>query len=903
MSPSGKTLYLIDGSSYIYRAFYALGRLTNSKGMATQAIYGFAQMLLKVLREHEPHGVCVVFDAPGPTFRHEMYEEYKATRQRMPEDLVQQIPYIKELVRCHGVPQLEREGVEADDVIATLADKAGEEGWSVVIVSGDKDLYQLVQDPRVRQWDPQRDKTTTEKEVLERYGVTPRQMADFLALMGDSSDNVPGVPKVGEKTAGKLLARWDSLDGMYENLEKVSGSSLRKNLEENRERAYLSRRLVTLRRDLALDVSLDDLQASPVLEEDLESLYRELDFQSLLESFREEGILSGKSREPAPQAVGRTDRTVRSSEELEEVVESLRGTESFSVDLETTSENPMRAELVGVALSWKDHEACYIPVGHTGDGSEGQLSSEEVLGALTPLLEKEAPSKVGQNVKYEWVVFRRHGVALNGIGFDTMVADYLLNPGSHSHKLERIAREHLGEGMISYEDVAGKGKNQVSFAEVAVKAATEYACEDAEIAWRLAPVLRRKLAESALEELCDSLERPLIEVLASMEHKGVLVDASKLEELARELDKRMDQRAARIYELAGEDFNIQSPKQLGGILFDKLHLKVVKKTKTGPSTDVSVLETLAAEHPIAEEILDYRSLAKLKGTYAEALPKLIHPETGRIHTSYNQTVTATGRLSSSNPNLQNIPVRTEEGRKIRQAFIPAPGCVLLSADYSQIELRILAHYSGDENLVAAFREGEDVHRRTAAEVLDVAPQEVTPEMRRQAKAINFGIIYGMGPFGLARQLRISNTSAKGAIDRYFERYRGVKRFIEETVEEAKKRGYCQTLLGRIRRTPELQSRNRTVRQQGERLAVNTTIQGTAADLIKKAMIEIHGALRAEGLRSEMTVQVHDELIFEVPEDELERMKALVQERMENVRELNVPLQVDVGWGSNWGEAH
>lgn len=898
-----KTFYLIDGSSYIYRAFYALSRLTSPTGMPTQAVYGFAQMLVKVLREQHPDYVCVVFDAPGPSFRHEMYDQYKANRQKMPEDLVVQVPYIKNLVSYQGIPQLERQGYEADDLIAALTHWGREQGLEVVIVSGDKDLLQLVEDPHVRQWDPQRDLVLQEQQVFERFGVTPRQMKDLLALMGDSSDNVPGVKGVGEKTAKQLLQEWGSLDAIFAHLDEVKSPAVRKKLEQNRDLAYLSQELVAFKEDMDMGQALQDFSVGSPAKEELLGLYQELGFKSLLQSLREEWGVDPPVAAAQLRSPRRRDHIIATEQEFSELLDALGKQERISVDLETTSPDPMRAELVGIALSWEDHVGCYLPVAHTGKNSQQQLDAQRVLSALQPILSRQRPGKVGQNIKYEWVVFKRHGIELQGIVFDTMVANYLLDPGKYSHSLDNIAREHLGETMISYTDVTGKGKAQIGFAEVDVAQAAEYACEDAEVTWRLAPILRRKLVEQNLQELYETLELPLIEVLAKMEYHGILVDAGQLRVLSKELDAAMERKAAVIYELAKEEFNIQSPKQLAGILFEKLGLRVVKRTKSGPSTDMSVLEELAAEHPIAEQVLAYRSLAKLKGTYADALPKLIHPQTGRIHTSYNQTVAATGRLSSSEPNLQNIPIRTAEGRRIREAFVAAPGHVLLSADYSQVELRILAHYSQDQRLVEAFREGADVHRRTAAEMFGIPPHEVTPEMRRQAKTINFGIIYGMGAFGLARRLGVNNKTAKEAIERYFEHYQGVRQFIDQVIRAARKSGYCETLLGRRRAIPELHSRNRTVRQQGERLAVNTPIQGTAADLIKKAMLEIHRALQKSAARTLMLLQVHDELVFEVPEAELDAVRGLIKDHMEKVLSLSVPLEVDMGWGRNWTEAH
>jgi DNA polymerase-1 len=898
-----KSLYLIDGSSYIYRAFYALGRLTNSRGMPTQAIYGFAQMILKVVREKKPDLICMVFDASGPTFRHEAYNAYKATRQQMPEDLAVQVPYIKELVRYHGIPQTEVPGYEADDIIAALTQWAVEQDLDVVIVSGDKDLHQLIEDSHVQQWDPQKDRVFTEQGVAERFGVTPRQMADYLALVGDSSDNIPGVKGVGEKTARQLLQQWGTLDEILNHIEDIPSAALRKKLQESRDMAHLSKRLVLFKTDAPVARDINQyLAQSPMLPE-LMKLYEELDFRGLLKTLRDEWEEPGEASPLKSSGPSRSNEILTTVEQLSELVRRIEEAGQFSIDLETTSPDPMSAKLVGIALSFGDHEAYYVPVGHDGAGSGGQLLEKEVLGALEPLLIAPRPEKMGQNIKYEWVVFKRYGITLKGIAFDTMVASYLLDPGKFAHGLERIAAEYLGETVASYTDITGKGKAQVAFARVDINKAADYACCDAETTWRLVPILRDKLQESKLEDLYGYLELPLIEILAKMEYAGILVDAGRLETLSLEFEKAMDQKAAVIYDLGKEEFNIQSPKQLAYILFEKLGLRVIKKTKTGPSTDISVLEVLALEHPIVDHVLAYRSLAKLKGTYVDALARLIHPETGRIHTSYNQTVTATGRLSSSDPNLQNIPIRSEEGRKIREAFIAAPGHVLLSADYSQIELRLLAHYSQDKYLLEAFHSGEDVHRHTAAEMLSIPPHQVTPEMRRQAKTINFGIIYGMGAFGLAQRLRISNKMARAAIERYFERYEGVKRFIESTVAKTRKLGYCETMLGRRRAIPELQSRNRTIQQQGERLAVNTPLQGTAADLIKKAMIDIDMALEKSGLRASMLLQVHDELVFEVPLDELEATKKLVQEEMETIWDLSVPLKVDLGWGENWAKAH
>jgi DNA polymerase I len=907
MNPK-KTLFLIDGSSYLYRAFYALGRLTNSRGMPTQAIYGFAQMLFKVMREKKPDYLCVVFDPPGPTHRHEMFSAYKATRQKMPEDLIVQVPFIKELVRYHGIARLERDGYEADDVIATLTCWAAAHDLQVVIVSGDKDLLQLVSDPRVCQWDSQKDHVFTEKGVAERFGVTPGQMVDYLALVGDSTDNIPGVKGVGEKTARQLLLTWKSLDEIFQHLDDISPGSLKAKLQSDRNSAYLSRDLVSLKCDVPISPDLEEFLPKPPQKTDLFQFYGELNFKSLLEALRQEwGGVEGAAEPTAPPAPMEME-TIRDQKALAELVKVLEDRPEFALQIDSTASDPMRGRIKGMAISFKDHAACYIAFPQPDESGQTRISDRQLLNTISSLLGRSEIGKVGHNLKGDWIALKKHGMQLNGIAFDTMVASYLLDPGRHAHDLGRLAGEHLGE-TLTQEPLAAsqepKNKNQNPKGSLFpdTPQAVAAACRGVETIGRLAPLLRSKLGEANQEPLFLSLELPLIEVLAGMEYRGILVDAGRLESLALDFEKAMSQRAASIFELAKEDFNIQSPKQLAYILFEKLGLRVVKKMKSGPSTDSSVLEELAFSHPIVEHILSYRSLAKLKGTYADVLPRLVHPETRRIHTSFNQTVTATGRLSSSDPNLQNIPIRSEEGRKIREAFIPSPGHVLLSADYSQIELRILAHFSQDEHLLEAFQSDGDVHRQTAAEIFNIPQHEVTSEMRRQAKTINFGIIYGMSAFGLAKRLGISRQIAGGVIERYFDRYRGVKHYIDTVVEAARKSGYTETILGRRRPIPELASRNHTIRQQGERLAINSPIQGSAADLIKKAMIDTDRALREERLAAAMLLQVHDELVMEVREGVLEAAKELIQKKMEQVWNLAVPLKVDLGWGENWSRAH
>lgn len=892
-----QTIYLIDGSSYLYRAFFAIQRrLTSPDGMPTTAIYGFAQMLQKVLHEQNPEFICIVFDAPGPKFRHALYEDYKKTREAMPEDLVVQVKAIKEMISAYGIPYLEKEGYEADDLIASICKWAKKRGYRVIIVSGDKDLHQLIDNDHILQWDPQRDVWYDEKKVEEKFGVPPSKMKDFLALVGDSSDNVPGVPGIGPKRAAELLARAASFDDLVNRPELIP-PNLRDKIMENLDTFKLSRELVTLKENALEDINLDMLKPKNPDIQKLHDLFQSWGFHSLLPEIKKQ--LQPEERKEARLEIKEVpNRAVEivGEEELRKVIEKIYSLGRLSLDLETTSEDPMRAEIVGVALAIEPLKAWYVPIAHPSPG----MTLDQFLSIFGPVVEDPKIEKWGQNLKYEYVVLKRRGLELRNISFDSMIASYLLEPGQHSHRLEWIVERYLGERMTSFREVTQKkGK----FSDVPVEVAAEYAGADAEVVVRLEPLLKSKLTEEGLMDLFTSVELPLIEILGTMEHHGVTIDVDKLRDLSKELEVKLHNCEKQIYGLVGQEFNIQSPKQLGEILFNRLGLPVIKKTKTGPSTDMSVLEELAVHHPVVQEILAYRSLAKLKNTYVDSLPQMINPETGRIHTSYNQTVTATGRLSSSNPNLQNIPIRTEEGRRIREAFIAPEGSVLISADYSQIELRVLAHYSNDPKLLEAFARGDDIHASTAAEVFHVKVEEVTPEMRRQAKAINFGIIYGMGPFGLSKALGISKTEAKQIIDTYFERYAGVKRFIDETIQKATEAGFVRTLMGRKRSIPELQSKSKTIRQQGERLAVNTTIQGTAADLMKKAMIDVYLALKSGGFGAVPILQVHDELVFEAPKELRRDLCELIKEKMVKVYDLRVPLVVDIGYGSNWAEAH
>lgn len=888
MANKKETIYLIDGSSYIYRAYHTTGTLSSSKGVPTGAVFGFTNMIVKTLREKSPTYIAVVFDAKGPTFRHKKYSEYKANRPEMPEDLRSQIPRIHEVVAAYRLPSLSVEGFEADDIIATLTRQAREKGWNVVIVSGDKDLMQLVGDD-VLMWDPQRDILYDSKTVEKKFGVPPSRMSDFLALMGDTSDNIPGVPGVGQKTAALLIEEFGSLDGILSRAEEIRKPKLRQSVIENQDKVLLSRDLVKLEEDVPLDVDVENIRRGEQDVSRLRQIFRELEFKRLLEDLPPERALS---------FAGYT--TVRTTEALSEWIEDIRRVGRFAVDVETTSEQPVRADLVGVSLSAREGQACYIPVGHV---QGEQLDKTEVIRALKPVLEDEKIEKIGQNIKYDFIVLRKEGIEIRGIGCDTMLASYLLDPTRRGHSLDDLAQVFLHHATIPIKDLIGTGKNQVTFSQVDIDSASQYACEDADVTFRVAEILCPRVESEGLGDLFRNIELPLIPVLADMELAGVRIDIDYLDELSSEFGSILERTEAEIYEMAGKPFNINSPKQLGEMLFDTLGLKATKKTKTGRSTSLEVLEQLALEHALPRKILEYRSIFKLKSTYADALRTLVNPATGRIHTSFNQAVAATGRLSSSDPNLQNIPVRTTEGRKIRRAFIPRDGYVFVAADYSQIELRVMAHLSNDERLRDAFSSGEDIHAITAASVFDVPPAMVTSEMRRRAKAINFGIMYGMGPFKLAEQIGVGLKMAKTYLEEYYETYSGVKRYMEELPEKAAKDGFVTTILGRKRFLPDLKNPNKIAQQAARRVAVNTTIQGSAADLMKLAMIQVHEALKASTLPASMILQVHDELILEAREDVAEEAVALLKEHMEGAYPLTVPLVVDAAIGKNWDEAH
>jgi len=885
-----KTVYLIDGTAYIHRAYHAIRELTNSAGLPTNAIFGFTRMLIKLMEDRKPSYAGMFFDAKGPTFRHEMYRDYKANRPPMPQDMAVQIPYIKQVTTGFNLPVIEKQGFEADDLIGTLANLAEKEGFDVVMVTGDKDFMQLVSEKSVI-WDPMKDIVIDRPYIQESFGVTPEQIIDVMGLSGDTADNIPGVPGIGQKTALALIKAFDTLENLYENVDTITKKKQRENLIAFKDQAFLSRKLAAIDIEAPVSFSSEDFQISEPDKKALAGLFKSLEFRQLQQMFPEKQDLSHKNY-----------RAVVDTAQLDELIKKLEATEIFALDTETTSKDPMKAELVGISFSTRPDDAVYIPFAHD---APGQLDPEDTFNRLKPLLENAKYQKIGQNIKYDWIVLKRRGIVLSGVRFDTMLASYLLNPSKRAHNLDQIALDFLDHKTIRYEDLVGKGEKDKGFQTVALEKAIPYACEDADVTLMARNELMPKLEALDLMDLMRDVEMPLIPVLVKMEMCGICVDKQRLQELSTSFSYQLDGIEKDIYAVAGEEFNIKSSQQLSRILFEKLQLPVVKKTKkkTGHSTDVDVLTILAAQHELPALILSHRTLSKLKSTYTDALLELIHPETGRIHTSYNQTVTATGRLSSSKPNLQNIPIRTEEGRRIRSAFIPEDGWQLISADYSQIELRILAHYSEDEILIKAFLDEEDIHTRTACEVFGIPEDQMTSELRRQAKAINFGIVYGMSAFGLSKQLGISQKMAKVYIDNYFSRYGGVKRFMDQTIESSRKAGKTTTLLNRIRLLPDINSTNQNVRGFAERIAVNTPIQGTAADLIKIAMIRVDDAFQKQRLKSAMLLTVHDELVFESPPDEIETVQRLVKEIMENIWELRVPLKVNIARGNNWAEAH
>ncbi|MGD9208715.1 MAG: DNA polymerase I [Syntrophobacterales bacterium] len=896
MATKKATLYLIDGSSYIYRAFYGVRHLSTSTGIPTNAIYGFANMLNRVLRERNPLYMAIALDAPGPTFRHDLSPDYKANRPRMPEDLSGQIPFIKRLIAALGIPYMEIPGYEADDIIGTLATWASDQGAEVVMISGDKDLLQLVS-PKVHMWDSMKNEVFGPAEVEKRFGVPASQVVEIMGLAGDSSDNIPGVPGIGPKTAQRLIKEFGSIENLLSALDKVSKEKERKRLETHSEQAMMSRSLAKIKCDVPLDKDWQEFELGQADLSDLTNLYRELEFKKFLQE------LGGTQEGVEPEEIRRDYQLITTTDGLKQILSQIGQSPKVAFSLMTSDEGSFGSDLVGLALAWGPEQGCYLPLSHPSESDHASLNQSEVMKLLTPILSDPRVHKVIHNSKQAWIILNSLGVELSGLQFDTMLGAYVLDPGKRVQNLEVLAREHIDVSLVALEDLVGTGKKRRSIASVPLEQVSSYAGDQAVFALQLADILNEKIKAANQTTLFNDIELPLVRVLARMEMKGVKVDVERLDLLAKNFSERLEVSAEKIHQMAGEPFNINSPQQLGRILFDKLGLPMGKKTKTGYSTSMDVLSSLSPHHPLPGEVLNYRSLTKLKNTYVDALPPMVNPGTGRIHTSYNQTATVTGRLSSSEPNLQNIPIRTEEGREIRRAFVADSGNVLISADYSQIELRILAHYSKDEALLEAFTKGEDIHLRTAAEIFGIQPDKVTAEMRRQAKAINFGIIYGMSSFRLAKDLDIPQKTGQEIIERYFERYQGVRLYMEEMPKAGREQGFVATLFNRKRFLPDLKSRNRNIRQFAERTAINTPIQGSAADIIKLAMIAIDAELERRALPARMIMQVHDELVFEGEADSAQEVAQLVQDEMESVASLEVPLVVKAGIGANWDEAH
>ena len=901
-----KKIFLLDGFAIAYRSYFAFIRnpLINSRGENTSAVFGFANTLRSLIKQQDLNYIMVAFDPRTPTFRHERYPAYKATREKMPDEMREQFPKIFSLLDAYNIKYLEKDRFEADDIIGTLATKAAKEGFEVYIVSGDKDFAQLVND-KIKLYNIK--STSGDPDIMdydgvkEKFGVAPSQIIDLLALMGDSSDNVPGVPQVGPKTATKLLSSFESLNNIYENIDDVKPDKIRQKLQDNRENAYLSQELVTILTDMELDVSIEDFYFNGPDKNTIIEFLKYEEFSSLLKDFN------------VTQEDENLDyQCINTWKKFAEFIDMLKTKNDFVIDTETDSVNPLEANLLGISFAFKEKQAYYVPV--TMDDAESvqidlfrteqRNAVEEIISALKPILEDESVKKCGHNIKYDALVFRKYDVYMQGIAFDTMVASYLLRPTLRQHSLDSLSLFYLNFKKISITELIGEKKNQISMAEVPVEDVARYSCEDADITLRLQHLLAPQLESANLMELFTTLEMPLVSVLMDMEAAGISVDTPFLTDMSKDFDVQIERVQEIIFGFAGESFNLNSPQQLGKILFEKLEVHKEanirpRKTKTGYRTDVQVLEMLKGI-PIADHILEYRQLAKLKSTYIDVIPTLINPKTNRLHTSFNQTVTATGRLSSSDPNLQNIPVRTEIGKKIRKAFVTSSDKTkLFSADYSQIELRILAHLSKDERLIEAFCSGEDIHSKTASLIFDVPMDQVTPTLRSRAKAINFGIVYGMGQTKLARDTGISQAEAKQFIDSYFEKYTGIKQFIDESLDSARKYGYVTTMLGRKREVPEIHSENSRVRTNAEHIAINSPIQGTCADMIKVAMVRIHEKLKS--MKTKMLLQIHDELLFEVYEGEIDIVQPMIIDCMKNAMPLDVPVEITTGFGNNWME--
>ena len=891
-----KSLVLIDGSSYLYRAFYALPGLTAPSGQPTGAIYGVLMMLHKLIKDERPNLLGIVFDAPGKTFRHELFPEYKANRARTPEDLIIQIEPLLAAIENLGLPLMRVNGVEADDVIGTLAKEAEQRGMNTLIATSDKDFTQLVSD-KITLLDTMKNRLTDRSGVIEKFGLPPEQIIDFLTLSGDASDNIPGVPTVGPKTAVKWLQQYSSLAGVIEHAEEISGKvgeALRKSIP----RLNLYQQLATIDCSLELDCTVDDLVIRESKDDELFAQFKNLGLHALIKQFSIEEPITKIRRDTVYQGI-------LTNKEFEALLDRLSRAEVTAIDTETTSLNYMQAEIVGISVAIVSNEAYYIPLMHEYDGVPNQLDREYVLQKLKPWLEDKEAKKIGHNLKYDSHIFANHGIELNGTDFDSMLESYVLNSTATRHNLNAVAKRYLNLDTTSYEDVAGKGAKQIGFNQVNLEDAIHYAAEDADVSFQLHQTLHPKLMEiNSLAKLYTDIEAPLLKVLQTIERNGVLIDESMLQKQSDQFAITLKELESKAHSLAGAEFNLNSPKQLQEILYDKLSLPILKKTPKGqPSTAESVLQRLAEDFPIVQTILNYRTTAKLKTTYTDKLPLMVNQDTGRVHTSYHQAVTATGRLSSSDPNLQNIPIRTAEGRRIRQAFIAPSGFQILAADYSQIELRIMAHNSQDPGLLDAFQAGLDIHQATAAEIFAVDLQSVSAEQRRSAKAINFGLIYGMSAFGLTRQLGITRGDAQEYIELYFARYPKVKEYMDAIRNQARESGFVETVFGRRLYLPDIDSRNYQRRQYAERSAINAPMQGTAADIIKKAMIDLQQRLVAESINAKIIMQVHDELVLEVEDSSVGAVSELVTEAMGKAADLDVALKVDLGVGENWDQAH
>ncbi len=894
---TGKLVYVLDAHSLIYQVFHARGDMSGPQGQPIGATHGFLNDILTILDRRKPDLLLCAFDPPGKTFRHELYKPYKEHRKAMPDDLRPQIADIQRFLKALAIPVLAVPGYEADDVLATVADQVEQLGGQCYLVTSDKDCRQLITD-QVKVYNIRKNEVLDADAVIEQWGIRPDQVVDLQAMWGDSTDNIPGIAGVGQKTATQLLAEYGTLEGIFKHVDEISGTRRRENVRAGREAALLSRQLVRLARDVPIEIPWDAAHVGGIDSEAVLELCDEFGFRALRDR------LATLSAAAAPAVWEAEYVTVATDAELQQLLHDLRQQKRIAVDTETTSTRARWAELVGFSFSWRAGHGVYLPVRAPSGDSHLDLTS--TLAALRPILEDEQIEKVGQNLKYDQIVLRTAGVALRNVAFDTMVADYLLAPGERNHGMDDLAKRYLNHDTIKIRALIGTGKKQKRMDEVPVALVTPYAGEDADVPFRLTTILADRLREEGFDELFYSLEMPLIEVLAELEFNGIKVDVPVLKRLSTQYGRRMAELETEIYALAGGTFNIDSPRQLGKVLFDDLGLPVVKKTKTGPSTDASVLNQLAAEHPLPAKIIDYRQLAKLKNTYVDALPELVHPETGRVHTSFKQDVAATGRLSSTDPNLQNIPVRTSDGREIRAAFVPGQtDWLLMCADYSQIELRVLAHFSQDEALLEAFANDRDIHAQVASEIYAVALKDVTSDMRRAAKAVNFGVIYGQSPFGLAKSLGIEKNAAAEFIEAYFQRYPGVAEFMDRILAQCRKNGYVSTALGRRRPIHGVrdaaQREGSLQRNLPERIAVNTVIQGTAADLIKQAMIRVYRRMQREASQARMLLQIHDELVFETPAAELAALTSLVTVEMSAVGELSVPLKVDVKAGLNWAE--